>query len=245
MIRALIVEDDPMVAMLNAQYIGMLPGYFHAGTASSLKEATAMLSSIAVDLILLDIYLMGVSGLDLLPSVTAEFPETDVIMISAATDSTSISKALRHGAVDYLIKPFTFERFKQALERHQARKRLMDGNLSVTQQQLDQWIKFAASTESGASPGSSTASTSSFHDGLTVEVLPKGLAPLTLDLVKDGIGETNGQWFSTQELADRISISRISTRKYLDHLAKMGQLETRQQYQSSGRPLSQYRYLPE
>ncbi|MHA7966826.1 response regulator [Paenibacillus sp. CAU 1782] len=250
MINVLIVEDDPMVAMLNSQYLSQISGFDCVGKASSLNEADSLLRRLNVDLVLLDIYLMGDNGLDLLSGLTSKTPGIDVIMISAAADGASIGRALRHGAIDYLIKPFTFERFRQALERYSGGKELMSPEVSLCQAQVDQWLvgegpnslqnpSSAPLLKSASRPETSPPyQPQSF---LRQAELPKGLTPATLQLVAEGIAETGGKWFSTRELADHIGISRISTRKYLEHLLSLKQLATRQQYQSTGRPLSQYR----
>lgn len=250
MINVLIVEDDPMVAMLNSQYLSQISGFSCVGKASSLDEAKLQLKRLKVDLVLLDIYMMGDNGLDLLSDVTSKTPGIDVIMISAATDGASIGHALRHGAIDYLIKPFTLERFRQALERYLCSKELMSPEASLCQTQVDQWLG-GAQPASLQSPSFAQPLKEALHPETSPpflpqpfpgqEELPKGLTPATLQLVAEGIAKTGGDWFSTRELADHIGISRISTRKYLEHLLTLKQLETRQQYQSSGRPLSQYR----
>lgn len=250
MINVLIVEDDPMVAMLNSQYLSQISGFSCVGKASSLHEAKSLLGSLKVDLVLLDIYMMGDNGLDLLSDVSATMSGTDVIMISAATDGASIGHALRHGAIDYLIKPFTFDRFSQALERYRCGKALLSPEASLCQAQVDQWLGGAgvvsmqspsAAQESKAATHPEAAPPLTPHSSPPQDELPKGLTPATLQLVSEGVAENGGEWFSTRELADRIGISRISTRKYLEHLLMLKQLEARQQYQSSGRPLTQYR----
>ena len=125
MTRILIVEDDPMVANLNSRLIQTMEGFELAGIASDAKEALSFLAENTVDLILLDIYMPGMNGLEMLSRVREMKCPVDVLVVSAARDSNSIQSALRNGAVDYLIKPFDFERLRQALQAYANRSRLI------------------------------------------------------------------------------------------------------------------------
>ena len=106
MTRILIVEDDPMVANLNSRLIQTMEGFELVGIANDAKEALSFLAATNVDLILLDIYMPGMNGLEMLDKVRELKCPVDVLVVSAARDSHSIQNALRNGAVDYLIKPF-------------------------------------------------------------------------------------------------------------------------------------------
>ena len=68
-----------------------------------------------VDLVLLDVYMQQDNGLDLLPVIRASGRPIDVIMISSAADAATIQTSIHYGVVDYLIKPFQFPRFEEAL----------------------------------------------------------------------------------------------------------------------------------
>ncbi|MGS0652123.1 response regulator, partial [Staphylococcus arlettae] len=118
MIRVLIVEDDPMVAQLNKQFLAKIEGYTLVAMANSVAEARERLTTEVIDLVLLDVYMPEEDGLALLSDIRAQQLPTDAILITAATDVTQVQTALRYGAVDYLIKPFEFERFKTALNKY-------------------------------------------------------------------------------------------------------------------------------
>lgn len=81
------------------------------GWASSVEEAKKYIAEQAIDLILLDVYMQESNGLDLLSFIRETGVNIDVIVISAASDMNSVKKAMNFGAVDYLIKPFHFNRF--------------------------------------------------------------------------------------------------------------------------------------
>ena len=115
MINVLIVEDDPMVAEFNKRYLNQVEGFKLKAVARSFEEAIEVLKTKDIQLILLDIFMPGLSGLELLSQIRKTDSEVDVIIVSAACDIQTIKKALKYGAVDYLIKPFEFERFNSAL----------------------------------------------------------------------------------------------------------------------------------
>lgn len=223
MIGVLIVEDDPMVAEFNKRYLEQVEGFVLKGIASSVDEALRILKREGIDLILLDIYMPGQSGLELLSQIRKVGKGVDVIVVSAASDSYSIKKALQHGAVDYLIKPFEFNRFYEALTAYRGRASLMQGHGKLSQVDLDKQIF-------------NKSSISKPND------LPKGLNRGTLKLVWEHIQGMDNAPFSTEEIAQRVGISRVSMRKYLGFLNQIGVLETEVLYGSVGRPVYKHRF---
>ncbi len=118
MIKVLIVEDDPMVAALNKQYVEQMDGFTLSGTAANTDEAIGHMAQIKIDLILLDVYMPGLNGIDFLRQIREQNEDVDVILITAASEMEQIQQSLRLGAIDYLIKPFEFDRFQEALTRY-------------------------------------------------------------------------------------------------------------------------------
>lgn len=117
MINVLIVDDDAMVAELNRLYVARVPGFRCSGSASTLSQAGEMINDPQqeIDLVLLDVYMQQDSGLDLLPTIRESGRAIDVIMITSAADAATVQTAMHYGVVDYLIKPFQFPRFEEAL----------------------------------------------------------------------------------------------------------------------------------
>ena len=128
MINVLIVDDDPMVAELNRRYLEQVDGFRWQGSVSTIQAAKQMLleGDAPIDLVLLDIYMQKDNGLDLLPVIRQMPNNVDVIMISSASDMPAIKKALRYGVVDYLIKPFQFTRFQEALSAYREEHELLE-----------------------------------------------------------------------------------------------------------------------
>lgn len=224
MIKVLIVEDDPMVAEFNRRYLEQVGGFELIAVAPSVADALQILDRQDVNLILLDIFMPGLNGFDLLAQIRKLGQGVDVIVVSAACDSQSIKKALRFGAVDYLIKPFEFERFNTALSTYRDWVRMTKGQEKLSQAELDVRLlhpnPIAAPSE-----------------------LPKGLTRNTLKTVWENIQEMKERSFSTEEMASRVGVSRVSMRKYLSFLTEIGVLDMEVIYGSVGRPVYQHRCI--
>ncbi|MEN6565830.1 MAG: response regulator [Veillonellales bacterium] len=223
MIRVMIVDDDPMVVKFNSHYLNMVEGFELAATAYSAAESLEMLELHKIDLILLDIYMPGMGGLELLTQIRKIGKGVDVIIVSAACDSQSIKTALRFGAVDYIIKPFEFERLSAALTAYQKLTAVMEEQRQINQIELDNFLY--KKERSMKNP------------------LPKGIDPNTLNTVWENIQGLNGSAFSTEEIAQLVGISRISMRKYLDFLKQHKLLTLQLIYGTIGRPVYKYRCI--
>lgn len=210
-----------MVAEINRRYVTSIAGFECAGLASGVSDALLFLEKQGVDLVLLDIFMPGKNGLELLSEIRKRNRRLDVIVISAASDIENIQAALRLGAVDYLIKPFEFNRLLAALRTYQREHQLLKAPMKWTQDKLDQLLLHPA------------------HSQVNSCELPKGLTKETLEQVVRAIPEEKD--FSTVELADQVGISRVSMRKYLKFLADIGYLSRRLHYRSVGRPIHLYR----
>lgn len=229
MINVLIVDDDPMVAELNRRYLEQVDGFRWQGSVSTIQAAKQMLleGDAPIDLVLLDIYMQKDNGLDLLPVIRQMPNNVDVIMISSASDMPAIKKALRYGVVDYLIKPFQFTRFQEALSAYREEHQLLEQNEALNQSELDTLIR---RNNSRVAPDKTK--------------LPKGLTKLTLQSVWEWVKQSRKQAFSTEEMAAEIGISRVSCRKYLVYMAEIGVLDTDIFYGSVGRPVYLYKLVP-
>ncbi|MEN3754524.1 two-component system response regulator DcuR [Mangrovibacter yixingensis] len=229
MINVLIVDDDAMVAELNRCYVAQVPGFTCCATASTLQQASELVlnKQQPIDLILLDIYMQQDNGLDLLPVLRQAQRPIDVIVISSAADAENIKKSLNYGVVDYLIKPFQFSRFEEALTGWRQKKNLMDNQQYYEQADVDRLIR------------------GNLHQNSDSKRLPKGLTPQTLRTICLWIDAHPGSEFSTDELANAVNISRVSCRKYLIWLAQSEILFTSIHYGVTGRPVYRYRLQAE
>ncbi len=222
MINVLIVEDDPMVAQLNQMYLEEIIGFQLMGISNSFEDAVGKLTEYKIDLILLDVYMPGRrTGLDLLNRIRKEQRKTDVILITAASEVENIQHALRMGVVDYLIKPFEFERFKKALISYRKSNKLLQKQTTIDQRELDILLQKNGQKNEEKIP------------------LPKGLTISTLSSIFDEVESFGEESFSTDDISGVTSISRVSIRKYLKFLKDIGVVEEALNY-GIGRPVYQY-----
>jgi len=220
MIKVLVVEDDPMVAELNRRYIERTAGFLFCGSVTTGDAALQVLEKESIDLVLLDIFMPGMNGLELLCTIRKKNCSVDVIVVSAARDQNSIQIALRNGAVDYLVKPFDFERLQTALLSFKRRLEFIRKSSNVSQADLDQEIFYRASQVDSE--------------------LPKGLDRNTSKRVWNKILEINSE-FSAEEIATQIGLSPVSIRKYLKHFQNIDVLSADIAYGAVGRPVYKYR----
>ena len=223
MIKVMIVDDDPMVAEFNKRYVDLVAGFHVESVVHSASVALKILDTDDIDLILLDIFMPGMNGLELLINLRQVGKGVDVIVITAACDSNSIKKALQFGAVDYIIKPFEFERLNAALLSYNGLVSLMEDQDKLNQVELDNCILYK-------------------EQPLSIQ-LPKGIDKNTLTVTWEKIKVLEQSLFSTEEMAKYVGISRVSMRKYLEFLKQIGTLKLELIYGTVGRPVYKYRRI--
>lgn len=122
MIKVLVVEDDPMVGKLHEHYLTQIKGFQLCDIVRNSDEALKIMQTKEYNLVILDIFMPGMDGLQLL------------------ADKDKIKAALRLGAFDYIIKPFEFERFNLALNNYKSRYNLVEEQSILKQDELDKTI---------------------------------------------------------------------------------------------------------
>ena len=219
MIEVMVVDDDFMVARIHTGFVERTPGFTVTGVAHTGAQALVEAERLQPDLVLLDVYLPDVSGLDLLGALREAAPEVDVLVISAAREADTVRRALRGGIVHYLMKPFSYEDLRVRLEHYQ---QAYAGLSSAEADQADVDRVFGVR-------GSEKR-------------LPKGFSPETLRLVEDALRglATDPPDLSAAEAASVLGISRVSARRYLEHLAETGKAEVSLRYGEVGRPERRY-----
>ena len=223
MIRTLIVDDDYRVADLHCAYVERVSGFEVAGRAHTGAAAMESVDQLQPDLVLLDIYLPDMSGLEVLQKLREEdHPPVDVISITAAREVESLRAAMRGGVVHYLIKPFLFATFEEKLLSYAAAHARMTRIDQAEQGDVDRI--FGALRTARNQP------------------LPKGLTDGTLDLIIQALGRSQSGLAAT-EVADAAGLSRVTARRYLDHLCQLGKAELTMRYGGPGRPEHRYRLL--
>lgn len=219
--NVLIVEDDPMVALINKRYLEKITGVKTFGPVMYEKEIISSLKKNNIDLILMDVFLPEKSGIDILKSLREKNIFTDAIMITAANSTDEIKKAFAYGVVDYLVKPFEFERFKEAINKYRVKNKLLLNDEVLTQKDIDTLL---------------------MNSSLESQVkLPKGLNEKTLDRVIKFLNENSNEVWTLREIAYEIKISNVTIKKYMDYLESIGKVNSEMTFGNVGRP--EYKYF--
>lgn len=217
MITVLVVDDDFMVARIHRGFVDRVDGFEVVGTANSGDQAVEALGELSPDLILLDLYLPDVFGLDLIARLRAVQPDVDILVITAAREADAVRGAVRQGVVNYLLKPFGFEDLRARL-REYARRRASVPDQVTSQADVDRVLAPARQL---------------------VNRLPTGLSQETADLVTAALRAAPDN-LSAAECAEKVGISRVSARRYLEFFATQGQAEVTLRYGTTGRPERRY-----
>ncbi|MEH0518968.1 response regulator [Streptomyces stelliscabiei] len=220
MIEVLIVDDDTRVARVNAAYVEKVAGFHVAGVAHSAAEALHHLETLPhVDLVLLDHYLPDDTGLMVVQEMRRRGHQSDVIMVTAARDVSTVQAAMRQGALQYLVKPFAFAGLRAKLEAYAELRRTLDGGGEAEQAEVD---RIFGALSAGGEPD-----------------LPKGHSPTTTELVRRALMTAEGP-LSAQEIADRTGLSRQTAQRYLKLLERTGRARLTLKYGDAGRPEHRY-----
>lgn len=217
-LAVLVVDDDFMVAGIHAELVEEVEGFRIAGTAGSGKQALEMVATLAPDLLLLDVHLPDMSGIDVLRSLRERGDDVDAIVVTAERDADFVKAALRGGAAQYLIKPFDLDELKVRIQRYAA-ARLSSGR--TDQQSVDAAFSVAPERPVGrpAPP-------------------PKGLSTESLVLVRRALAD--GAELSATTCAEATGMARATVRRYLEYLVARREAKVRLRY-GGGRPERLYR----
>lgn len=224
MIEVMIVEDDPMVRDINSRFLKRVEGFNLYKAVGNLTEAKKFIMVSKPDLILLDVFLPNENGIDFLKWLRSEEISVDVILITADKTIERVQEAFRYGAIDYLIKPFNFDRFKEALiqfkERYYEFKKIDE----IEQCELDKLISNATIIQKD-------------------EGLAKGFNKYTYKSIWEEIERRDKEYFTSEELSEKIKVARVTVRRYLEYMEDEGKLEKLVEYGKVGRPQHKFRKI--
>ena len=220
MYKIMIVEDDPMVAMINEQFVNRCGDFSVTHRCSNGEDALAILEREPIDLVIMDVYMPRLDGIETLKKIREKDIPLSVIMVTAANDNSTVEEAVRLGAIDYLVKPFTFDRFKQALEKFKSGKQVLDADRTLDQKNIDILL--------GNAPA------------VRQEQEPKGIQDKTRERLMDCLA-VSGEWLTGEEISERTELSVVTVRKYMNYLVDTGEVQGRMNYETGGRPCMLYR----
>lgn len=220
MIRTLLVDDDALTLELHRTYLERLDGFAVAGECTGARAALTALregGANTFDLVLLDVTMPDGSGLEVLRTLRARATAVDVIAVTAVRDAEVVRQMAALGVFQYLVKPFSFAVFRERLEDyrdHRAHAQATSG--PATQEEIDALL------------GRATGSI----------VLPKGLSASSLERVRAELRRRGP--LSAREAAECTGLSRVSARRYLEHLVLTGVAVRRGRPGGRGRPETEY-----
>ena len=232
-VRVLVVDDDFAVASVHRGYVEALHGFEVVGEVHGGAQAVDAVRALQPDLLLLDVYLPDISGIEALRRIRS-LPglQPDVVAITAAREVETVRQAMAGGVVDYLVKPFSLATFRERLEAYRAHRtellrRSEEPPGGLQQSDVDRMLHTRHRTGGrGGTPD-----------------LPKGLSPRTLELVARTLRGNPAEDLSAGEVAERCGLARVSARRYLEHLEQTGRAAVAPRYGGAGRPENGYRWV--
>ncbi|MFJ5771840.1 response regulator [Psychrobacillus sp. NPDC093180] len=227
-INVIIVEDDEDAVNIYKQFTNQLDHFNVIATASSGSQTLQLLKAIQPQLLLLDVFLPDMNGIELLREIRKQYLGIDVIMITAANDTKTVSEAIRGGAFGYLIKPIIIDKFIAALKQYDEVREQLHQNPLVNQENIDDL--FRSNNKIKSMPSTSQVT------------YPKGIDKHTLKLVRSKIMHIN-ESLSADEFSRVVGISYSTMRRYLEYLVSLEEMEVEVLYGSVGRPERKYKLL--
>ncbi|WP_252311142.1 response regulator [Sinobaca sp. H24] len=228
MIKTVIAEDDFRIAQIHEEIVNGLEGFECQAKAASAAELFDLLRTCDIKLLLLDVYMPDSMGVDLLDVIRRDYPEVDVIIISASTNTEHIKKAFRYGVYDYIIKPGSLDRLQETLQKYKAFHYNLSLASEMSQQEIDEWYS-----------GTERTLPESPAPIYEEEPLPKGIDALTLRTVQECLKEM-AEGITADEMGKQLGASRTTARRYLEFLISINKGEAKPIYGIVGRPERRY-----
>lgn len=222
-IRVILVDDDPLTLELHRAHVQRVGGFSVVAECRDARSAARTVTdpTLAADLVLLDVTMPDGTGLEVLRHARARGVRTDVIAVSGVRDVDVVREMVALGAVQYLIKPYTFAMFRERIEAfREYHRRSHQTTGDATQHEVDAML---ASLRTAP-----------------VSTLPKGIAAATLESVTRVVRDHGPS--TASEVAAGLGISREVSRRYLEFLADADRLVRDPRYGARGRPQVEYRW---
>ncbi|WP_120493123.1 response regulator [Microbacterium phyllosphaerae] len=209
-VRVLILDDDFRVGQLHRGIVDEQAGFIALEPVRSIAEARESIRSSRPDLLLADVFLPDGDGIALVQDAGV-----DAILISAADDAPTVRRALKSGAVGYLLKPFDRRALTGLLDRYARYRNLLAGDRPLQQDDVDRALAILHGS------------------GEPVSVSRSATEQLVLAALGDGEA-------SAAEVGERVGISRATAQRHLAALAARTVVEVSLRYGATGRPEHRY-----
>ena len=241
-IRTLIIDDDVAVAGIHHGFLLARGGFDVVSMAHTGQQGLDLAAELRPELVLLDIHLPDMSGLDVLQQLRGRQQALDVLVITASRELETVRGAMAGGVLHYLVKPFTSQALNERLDEYLAlRRELAAGGAAgpLDQDSIDRLVAptrraTAADTAAGAPAGPVAERVDE-----PPTRLPKGLSRPTLDAVIEAL-KSSPEDVSAAGMALQLGLSRVSARRYLEYLVIHGFARLTPRYGAAGRPENRY-----
>lgn len=219
LIDVLIVEDDAKIAQIHSQILRKTPRFNPIGIAENLQMARTMVKVHKPKLIILDNYLPDGTGIDFFREIIANKTthKTNVVLITASDEIETVKTAMKLGCFDYLLKPVSYERLQQTLNRYLTLNTAMNAYDNLEQKHIDELFNIQLRDK---------------HQ----QLLPKGIESITLETIKRVFSQNVGVKFTVDRLVQETGISKTTARRYLEYCSANGLLRAENEYGKVGRP---------
>ena len=219
-LRVLVVEDEPVAADAHTAYVSRVEGFAVAATVGTTQAALKALQDKQIDVVLLDMNLPDRHGLDVVRAMRAAGHRADVIAVTSARDLEVVRAAVSLGVVQYVLKPFVFATLRDRLLAYRAyRHQVTSGAQLGTQAEVDEVFAGA--------------------HGAREARLPKGMGEELLARVSRLLRDSP-DGLSASEMGEALGVSRVTARRYAEHLCDTRLAVRRSRYAGAGRPEVEY-----
>lgn len=217
MYRVIIIEDDPMVRALHIDYVQKNKQFKVESVFKNGREAMDFFANGGeTDLIILDYFMPIMDGGQFLHNLCKSGKSIPVIMITSLDDVSLIQDFWGLGVIDYLLKPFAYDRFSHAMDKFLKMNEIKKSGRRITQEELD--LFFCMGEE---------------HQE---KRLDKGMQPKTLETLVEFLKEHPDEVLTAKKIADELLLSKVTVRRYMGYLVKEGFCENQIDYATGGRP---------
>lgn len=230
MYKVVIVEDDSMVcAILERQ----LAKFNHLELSGSFKRGADALDFLqqnpdGADLIILDYYMPGITGIEFLTKLRANNKEIQIIMITSADEYEVIRDAICCGICDYVLKPFSNSRLEKAIGKFETVMKLKRETHVWTQDKVDVLL---------------CPHKHYIIDSSNSDTRGNKINPATLKNIRDYMNKHKGEKMSLVQASSGMDLSTVTIRRYLKYLNTLGEVEISLDCKTGGRPSELFEYV--
>ncbi|MCA2018060.1 response regulator [Vibrio tritonius] len=222
-ISVMILEDDLRASYMLESTVNQDSDFTVVAVSESYAEALQQYSIFQPSLIFVDINLPDGHGIEFIQRMRKQGAQCDFIITTADRETSTVEKAVHLGVSDYLVKPIRISRVHQALNDYKAYREQLQSNTTVDQGDIDTLLRKTPQKD--------------------VRQTPKGIDATTLATLKTLLMESHLEEFSAEDIGERMQVSRITARRYLEFLESEGMVNLVLNYNTGGRPRRLYRLV--